>query len=869
MRRNLPEGQGLRKLAPRCRRCVLMLCLALLAWLSGGEAVAGRTIRVGVYENPPKIFLENGRISGIFGDLLYAIADREGWHVQPVACTWRECLQGLRDGRIDLMPDVAYNEERAGFLDFGTTPALYGWSELYRNSHAKIVTLHDLGGKRIGVLADSVQERYLSRMLRDFGVRNAGIVPLDSLDQAFAQTAKGNIDAVATNYFFGDIAARRYGLEATPIIFQPSQLYFAVPKGSNRDLLEAIDFYLGQWITTPESPYYRILEHWKAAVGETRIPASVWWSVGLLSLLLGLALVAMWLQRRQVLAQGRDLRITEAKLAVILDSVDACIFIKDADLRYQYVNHRQSLRLDRHAEAILGQTDDALFDAETAERMRTEDRRVLVTGETITIEEQGGGNPRAAGRTYLTVKQPLRDEHGRIYALCGISTDFTAHKRAQEKIHQLAFYDPLTGLPNRALLLDRARHALDDYARGRSLGALLFIDLDNFKVLNDTLGHAHGDRLLELVAARLGGLIRRNDTLARLGGDEFVLLMERLGDDLDAAIAHTEGIARQLLGSFAEPFLLNGGRHTITASIGIALFSEVGNRVDELLKRADMAMYEAKAAGRNQVKFFDPMMQASLSARAALETELREALAHQQFLLYYQPQVDSLGRIIGAEALLRWQHPHKGLVTPGSFIAEAESSGRILAIGQWILRTACEQLVAWSRQPGYADLPLSVNVSARQFHHPDFVADVLRILRETGANPERLGLELTETLLAEDMDTLIEKMKALRAHGVRFSLDDFGTGYSSLSYLKRLPLDELKIDQSFVKDLLDDPNDATIVKTILALGRSMDIEVIAEGVETAAQRDALLAFGCHRFQGYFFARPGPAENLPADPATAI
>ncbi|AOV18350.1 diguanylate cyclase [Acidihalobacter aeolianus] len=820
-------------------------------------------IRVGVYENPPKIFIENGRISGIFGDLLYAIADREGWQVQPVACTWRKCLQELREGKIDLMPDVTYNEERARFLDFGSIPALHGWSELYRNPHVMIVTVHDLVGKRIGVLADSSQERYLRQMLHDFGVRKAGIVPLDSLDQAFAQAAQGNIDAVATNYFFGDIAARRYGLKATPIIFQPSQLYFAVPKGTNRDLLEAIDFYLGQWITTPESPYYRILEHWKAAVGETHIPASVWWSVGLLNLLLVLALVTMWLQRRQVLAQGRHLQITEAKLAVILDSVDACIFIKDEDLRYQYVNHRQTLRLDRDSEAILGQTDDALFDSETAERMHTEDQHVLVSGETLTIEEQGTGNPRATGRTYLTVKQPLRDERGRIYALCGISTDFTAHKRAQEKIHQLAFYDPLTGLPNRALLLDRARHALDDYARERSLGALLFIDLDNFKVLNDTLGHAHGDRLLELVAARLGALVRRNDTLARLGGDEFVLLMERLGSDLDAAIARTEGVARQLLDSFADPFLLNGNRHNITTSIGAALFSEVGNRVDELLKRADMAMYEAKAAGRNQVKFFDPLMQASLSARAALETELREAITHRHFLLYYQPQVDASGLLIGAEALLRWEHPHKGLITPGRFIAEAESSGLIIAIGQWILRTACEQLVTWSQQPGYADLPLSVNVSARQFHHPDFVADVLHILKETGANPERLGLELTETLLAEDMDTLIEKMKALRTHGIRFSLDDFGTGYSSLSYLKRLPLDQLKIDQSFVQDLLDDPNDATIVKTILALGSSLDLEVIAEGVETAAQRDALLTFGCHCFQGYFFGHPGPAEKLPS------
>ncbi|WP_083251453.1 EAL domain-containing protein [Acidihalobacter yilgarnensis] len=839
----------------------IWLVLCLLGMIGTSAVASPRTVRVGVYQNPPKIFFARGRISGIFGDLLYAIADREGWTIEPVVCSWRQCLEKLQAGQIDLMPDVAFNKPRAQLMDFGKTPTLYSWSELYRNPNVRLMSIRDLSDKRVAVLSGSIQETYLSEMARNYGIRGVVFMPTENLNAAFELAASGKADAVATNYFFGDAEARQYHLDSTPIIFQPSQLFFAAPKGRGQALLNAIDFYLEQWETTPQSPYYRILDHWKTTARETHIPVLFWWGLGALGGLLSLALLAMWVQRRQVLAQDRHLRITEDKLALILDSVDACIYIKDTELRYQYVNHRQAELVGLPAKKILGQTDDVLYTPEVAIRMRVDDRRVLEHGERLTVEEENRSANGVLRRTYLTVKQPLRDDDGEIYALCGIATDFTEHKRNQQKIHQLAFYDPLTGLPNRSLLLDRAKHALDNYVRSQSVGALLFIDLDNFKILNDTLGHGQGDILLGQAATRLGAQVRHNDTLARLGGDEFVLLMENLGETLDTAISDVENIARKLLQAFTEPFQLDNGIYNITASIGVALFSEADHRVEELLKRADMAMYEAKASGRDQVKFFNPMMQASLSARAAVETELHEALKHEQFILLYQPQVGCEGRLLGAEALVRWQHPRDGLVSPAVFIPVAESTGQILMLGRWILHTACLQLVAWQGKPEYAGLVLSVNVSARQFHHPDFVSEVLRTLDETGADPTHLGLELTETLLADDIDNLIAKMKALKARGVRFSLDDFGTGYSSLSYLKRLPLDQLKIDQSFVRDLLVDPNDTAIVRTILALGESLDLEVMAEGVETIEQRDALLNLGCRRQQGYFFGYPGPPEAL--------
>jgi predicted signal transduction protein with EAL and GGDEF domain len=370
--------------------------------------------------------------------------------------------------------------------------------------------------------------------------------------------------------------------------------------------------------------------------------------------------------------------------------------------------------------------------------------------------------------------------------------------------------------------------------------------------------------LLQQVAARLSRELRDNDTLARWGGDEFVLLMENLGKEREVCSRNIEVVARKLLRSFSQPFELDAHIYNITASIGVAMFSDAIDSIDDLLKRADMAMYEAKSRGRNLLKFFNPAMQASLEARAELETELHDALQRQQFVLYYQPQVDAVGDVVGAEALIRWKHPVKGVISPAVFIHVAELTGQILPLGRWILRTACMQLAEWASDPDREHLVVAVNVSAREFHQADFVAGVQKILQETGANPERLELELTESLLADDVEAMIGKMEALKRYGIRFSLDDFGTGYSSLSYLKRLPLDQLKIDCSFVRDLLTDANDEAIVRTILTLGESMDILIVAEGVETPEQRDALLRLGCHRQQGYLFGRPAPAGELPME-----
>lgn len=456
---------------------------------------------------------------------------------------------------------------------------------------------------------------------------------------------------------------------------------------------------------------------------------------------------------------------------------------------------------------------------------------------------------------------PFFDQDGVFLGYRGIGRDISARRLAEEKIERLAFYDALTGLPNRRLLIDRLQHALALTDREGQTGALLFIDLDNFKDLNDTRGHDMGDQLLKQVAIRLHECVRDADTVARLGGDEFVVMLQKLSSDEGEAATHAEAVGRKILATLNQSYRLGGSDFHSTPSIGIALFHDNKLTVDELLKRADLAMYQAKAAGRNTARFFDPVMQAAASARAAVEADLRLALTNREFVMYYQPVVNELSQTIGVEILVRWLHPRHGLVAPGEFIPVAEQTGLILQLGHWVLEQACAQLVVWSEHADTRRLTMAVNVSARQFRHPDFSNQILTLLRVTGANPYRLKLELTESLLLTDFDDVIAKMSELRSIGVSFSLDDFGTGYSSLSYLKQLPLDQLKIDKSFVRDVLTDPNDAAIARTVLALAASLDLGVVAEGVETAGQRDFLLASGCKAFQGYYFGKPVPLEQL--------
>jgi diguanylate cyclase (GGDEF)-like protein/PAS domain S-box-containing protein len=576
-----------------------------------------------------------------------------------------------------------------------------------------------------------------------------------------------------------------------------------------------------------------------------------------------------------------ELIVREQESRTLIENSPDTVARYDCSCRRIYANRAFGAMTSGGVAALLGKKPSEYPGGLNSEIYEKKIVEVFATGNDSQLELlwRGKDGKEICSHIRLTAE---RDSAGTITSVLGIGRDITELnesraelKRANAQLEKMndmlqsqAARDPLTGLPNRRLMLDRLKHALASSMRSGREGALLFIDLDNFKTLNDTLGHGIGDLLLQQVAQRLESCVREGDTVARLGGDEFVVMLEDLSEKDHEAAAQTEVIGEKILATLNQPYQLDKHEYRNSPSIGATLFNDHQQSIEELLKQADIAMYQAKKAGRNALRFFDPQMQETVNARAALESELRTAIENHQFHLYYQIQVDSIRedgshRPLGAEALIRWAHPERGLILPAQFIPMAEETGLILPIGLWVLETACAQIKTWQQDALTRDLILAVNVSAKQFRQAGFVNQVQAAIQRHAINPMLLKLELTESSLQENIQDTIATMNALKAIGVKFSLDDFGTGYSSLQYLKQLPLDQLKIDQSFVRDLVSDSSDRAIVRTIIAMAHSLKLNVIAEGVETEEQRQLLRNKGCIHYQGFLFSKPVPIEQFDA------
>jgi diguanylate cyclase (GGDEF)-like protein/PAS domain S-box-containing protein len=550
------------------------------------------------------------------------------------------------------------------------------------------------------------------------------------------------------------------------------------------------------------------------------------------------------------------LRDSREKLAQVIDTVPALVSATDRKGRCIFINAHKAALHGVDSTRVVGRNMTEIIGAEQAERSLALDQLVFRSGKPIpSFEEEKTGRDGEV-RVYLTTKSPLRDSAGKVVNVLTSSLDITDRKRAESHLMHLAHHDPLTDLPNRVLLQDRLRRELARTRRGDRPFALHLLDLDHFKGINDALGHQIGDQLLKTVAERLCGAVRDSDTVARLGGDEFAVLQTHVMRPSEAT-----DLAMRIIEIINEPFVFNGQEITTSTSIGITMHPSDGSDVDVLLKNADVAMYQAKAAGRNGFRLFAADMNAHAHDRIVLESDLRRALQRDEFLLYYQPQIDlSTGHIVGAEALLRWQHPESGMVMPGDFLPLAEENGLILPMNEWVLREACTQAAAWARS-GLPPLRVAVNLSPVQFRKQDVRQLVLDVLQSTKLDPSLLELELTESILMHNTAAVAKDLLKLKEVGVAFSIDDFGTGYSSLSYIKSFPVDRLKIDQCFIRNLENNPSDAAIVRAIISLGHSLDLQVTAEGVETAEQANILRAEGCDEVQGYHFSRPVPLAEF--------
>lgn len=534
------------------------------------------------------------------------------------------------------------------------------------------------------------------------------------------------------------------------------------------------------------------------------------------------------------------------------------VWLKDLDGIYLACNSRFESLFGSKESDIVGKTDYEFVGRDVADSFRANDRAAMIAGKPSVNEEWLTFAADGYHGLFETTKTPMVDASGKIIGVLGIAHDITERKRIESQIENLAYHDQLTGLPNRILFLSRLKQELALARRHHRCSAVMFIDLDQFKQINDVHGHTTGDEVLKAVAQRLRYHLRQEDTVARFGGDEFVILLPELSSDQETAATLAFSVAEKIRTTMEHPAHINGQDFHTTVSIGVSLFPRDGENEDDLIREADIAMYRAKDSGRNSSIFFKEEMQTHIAEHYAMERELRDAVKQGNLALYLQSQVNSEGKIVGAEALVRWQHPTRGLVSPAAFISLAEKTGLIIGIGEWVLREACSLLVRLNRFG--EGLRISVNVSPHQFHQPNFVHQVKEILTETGADPLYLTLEITENLLVEKTSAVVSRMLELSEIGIRFAIDDFGTGYSSLAYLKRLPVNELKIDKSFVHDIPGDPNDVALVETILSMARHLHFEVVAEGVETQKQLEFLTTQGCNYFQGYFFHIPQPSED---------
>ncbi|WP_275046258.1 EAL domain-containing protein [Idiomarina piscisalsi] len=822
------------------------------------------TLRVGVYHNPPKLMLdESGELSGIHGDLLTLIAEREGWSLVPVECVWEKCLNQLDDGRIDILPDIVKTTDRSRLFAFHDEPSLLSWSQLYAAAGADITSLLDLDGKKVAVLSESIEEAYLKDVIFNFDL-NTTLIAVSTYTAGFDAVSEGRADAVATNQFLGNRQVERRHIDMTPIMFLPNKLYFSAKLGKNEDVLAAIDAQLLQLKADKSSAYFQIIKNWTSQPSIHDIPGFVWWLLAALVALGLLGFLFIYILRQQVSAKTQALNSSRERLKVILDSVDASIYIKDTTLRYQYANQKAQEFLGVTEEDLLNKTDFDVFDEATAESIRKQDQRVLDTQQRIAKGETNYLPGDETPHHFWSVKVPLYESKGELSGLCGISSDVSDYTHMKKELESLAYFDPLTGLANRRFMMEQISRGFKQFKGDGTDAALILLNIDHFKQINDRYGHAVGDELLTQFGQRLEKELRQKDDAGRLSADEFMVFLEQPRANAELLANDLRERLNVLLDKLTKPYSIGGHLETVSVSMGIALLSDVQSE-KEILQAIDLALVQAKQANGPHLQFFNSDLQQRFARQQKVLMALVRAISTDMLTMHYQPQYSlkygsSDMMCVGYESLIRWHDSELGWVSPGEFIPLAEAEGLMPDIHRIVLRNVLadvRELQKLHDEP----IRVAINISASQFKDERFVDDIKALLAMSGVSGSAIDIEITESLLIENIEHTVDVMSQLQHLGFSFSLDDFGTGYASLGYLQRLPLNRLKIDQSFVHELPGNYNDIAIVKTILALGKSLEMDVIAEGIETKEQLDTLTALGCHQYQGYYFAKPMSLANL--------
>lgn len=855
---------------------LLILCLLTpaICALSLPPRADTAPIKVGLEQNPPLSFMnERGKADGILIKILEHVADQEGWRLEFVPNSFDKCLESLKNNEIDILATIAYTKERAELYDFNQVNVIANWGQLYVPSRSSIQSYFDLTGKQIAVVSKDSHQQTFRAMLERFGV-TAHYFPVENFDEVFRMLANNEVDAGVVGRFYALQNEERYpNLKASPLIFNPIEVHYAVPKGMHHDLITSLDLHLKKLQADKTSLYYRLLEQWFGLMGKRGIPhwlkVLAYASVGIILILL----VFTFILRARIKARTlhlemeinerckieEALRISEHKYRELVENANSIILRMDCNGIVTFFNEFAEQFFGFHQDEIIGyhvigtivaERDSADQDMGKMIDSICHHPEAFISNENENIRKNGE-------KVWISwTNKPLYSSSGELEGVLAVGQDITERKQYEAQLLHQETHDALTGLPNRTLLMDRISQSMSAADRHKKGMAILLLDLDNFKIINDTIGHAKGDLLLKAVGQRLQSSLKTVNTVCRLGGDEFVILQDDPLKNEDTA-----RLAEDIVAVFSEPFNIDGKDLFVSISMGIAIYPSDGHTIELLLKYADVAMYHAKKQGKNNYQFFTHSINHTIHNRMEIETQLHRALEREEFRIFYQPQIDVSNRTIsGMEALLRWQPTEDNLILPSEFITILEETGMIVPVGEWVLKAACLQAKSWT-DAGWPLFTISINISARQFQQPDFDQKILQILQETGLSPQQLCLELTESVIMQESEEVIRKMQRLRKIGIKLSIDDFGTGYSSLSYLQRMPISELKIDRSFILNSGIRQNNSAIIDTILSMARCMKMDVIAEGVETNRQLISLINQNCNQIQGYYFSKPLPADEF--------
>lgn len=841
------------------KRYSVMICfVGLTAIAQTNHSVlqpSKHTYKIGLSDNPPISFVnQQNQPEGLIVDLLNEIAAKENFQIQWEFDEWEVMLNQIKTGDLDMLTSVGFSEDRTQFMDYSKESFINSWTSIYLPRYSTIDNFLDLDDKNIAILMSDINGKNLISRCKKFEI-NCQFVYVTSYRKLFEKLANNEVDAVASNNIAGIWYANKYNVINSSIMFNPSSTFVTIPDGDDQYLLNIFDRYMTQWKKNNNSFYYISKSKWLTSKSVDTLPNNILYTILGLIVFGLLALLTALLFKSEVKKRIKELSIRNEQFSQIINLVPHVIYVAEENGNILLANKKASQYFGMTSEEIERCKIDNLTNSTSTGISFLNDNNLSKDIQHTELQEIETTDYLENKYTLLLSKMPFKLGSNFPSANVTVAVDITAIKRYEQQIMHMAHYDTLTSLPNKVTFNNQIRESIKQHIKTKKFGAVLTLDLDSFKDINDSQGHYIGDLLLKALAERFKKSIDEVHRLFHFGGDEFIFELPELDSDSKQAQVKAMEFGEYLLNEIARTFTIQDRMFQITASIGVVIYPRDAKTVDVLMQRLDTALNHAKLQGRNCVRLFDKQLELSVIRNHKLENELRQAVRDSQFNIVYQPIIKTKdNQMVGVEALLRWNHPERGVVNPGDFIDTAEKIHLMVKIGHWVFDQVC-QTIRNNIDQGNDNYFVAVNVSVLQLKDVNFYDSILDCIQKYNIPANHLELEITESVLMEDVEHSIKIFNKLKLMGIKISIDDFGTGYSSFSYLIKLPIDKIKIDQSFVKDLPQNKNSATVVRTIIMMAKELGVGILAEGIETKQQYEFLISEGCEYFQGFYLYKP--------------